>query len=382
MAANKRTFQSPPPTEGDYVAHLPEGEDARFVYYAKWVLTSYHFLPALFDPATYRVAGYTDKDFAARLRYFKGKEANVIDTIVSVGIKKRFFTAADAATFDNLADFLEFLKTPEGAAAVTEDLRRARFQAAGKGVFTAVDIAAVSQLTVQVADLEQHKARMIAASQKRIDELELKIAKERESLETKLAKSGDEFYPASIYKKPTAMKLQRECLVKAKAADPALAAADIPTNEQIGDALKNFREEVERTDMVNFLNQQDRLPRLREYVGRKILSFRACGKRKVSDRLQHVLAAMDGQIAYEIPAGGAAGGDDNDSDGDDYYPEYEGDLPEESSGSDDDSGDEAPESPVYISPLQTRGQRAKRGRHGPSSAGGGSSSRARQTRRA
>ncbi|DAB41685.1 TPA_inf: ORF1+2p [Festuca pratensis amalgavirus 1] len=273
MAEVKRTFQTPAPTDGDYAANLPEGDDARFVYYAGWVLTTYHFAAALFQPGTYRLEGYTDKDFAARLRYFKGKDVNVIETIVAVGIRRNFFTAADSATFENFANFLEFLKTPEGASAITEDLRRARFLAAGKGVFTAVDIAAVSQLTVQAADLEQHKARMIAASQKRIDELELAIAKEKESLETKLALSKDEFFPASIYKKPNAMKLQKECLIKAKAADPVLSAVAVPTNEQISDALKQFREEVERQDMVTFLSQQDRLHRLREYVGKKILSF-------------------------------------------------------------------------------------------------------------
>lgn len=382
MAEVKRTFQTPAPTDGDYAANLPEGDDARFVYYAGWVLTTYHFAAALFQPGTYRLEGYTDKDFAARLRYFKGKDVSVIETIVAVGIRRNFFTAADSATFENFANFLEFLKTPEGASAITEDLRRARFLAAGKGVFTAVDIAAVSQLTVQAADLEQHKARMIAASQKRIDELELAIAKEKESLETKLALSKDEFFPASIYKKPNAMKLQKECLIKAKAADPALSAVAVPTNEQISDALKQFREEVERQDMVTFLNQQDRLHRLREYVGKKILSFRACGKRKMSDRLVHVLAAMDGQLADEIPAFGAGGGDDNDSDGDDYVPEYELEGQEESSGGSEGAGDEQAEDPPIISPIQTRRQRAARSGRGASATGRGATSRATRTRRA
>ncbi|DAB41665.1 ORF1p [Anthoxanthum odoratum amalgavirus 1] len=362
MAEPRRTFQTAAPTEGDYVANLPADEDAAFVYFARWVFTTYHLAAGLLDPATYRPEGYSDKDMAARLRFFKGKEADVIDTIFAVGVRKSFFTAKESATFEQFANFLEFLRTADGAAAVTEDLRRSRFQAAGKGVFNAVEISSVAQLTVQLADLELHKHRMSDASQKRIDELELLIAKEKESLETKLKMSDEEFFPASIYKKLNPMKLQKECWVRAKASSTELAAVAVPTNDQLADALKNFKEEVERRHAVDFLAQQNRLTALREYVNKKILSFRARGKYRIATRLGHVLAAMDGQASGEVPPAGAHIGDGDDSDGEDYIPDYERELSDESSGSDEESGSAGGTPERHRTPTPARSRRPRRRR--------------------
>ncbi|DAZ91018.1 TPA_asm: hypothetical protein [Hevea brasiliensis amalgavirus 1] len=223
-------------------------------------------------------------------------DGNVMELLLSEGIKKGFFPLPMRCGVKELISLCKYLKSGEGQSA-TQGIQQARKLAKKAKPGTSVgDAALVQVLNYQSQEFGNSQKKIREGFDLQLSELRKRIRRLERQKDAALAENRDAFIPAVWFNEPTVDELNLLCYKKYCEKAASRGTRPLPAGEVgYAKAREMFGGEVRTELQVNFVQQSANREALLGYLRGVILKFDEVGDSRMATNFRGYLAATGGE---------------------------------------------------------------------------------------